>query len=302
MLFFFLLSLSWVDSEAVPKRPQITAQPLAVIEKMTPQTIKISRILSTVTSNRSEEDCYKLCWIQNGINYIEINKTVYKKVSNSVFFLTPDFDWKIHKNGTSASSGYIVYLPESVLEYPAFKNLHITKVRFFKSIDEIPKINLSPGIEKRVQSIIEMLDELISTNLENKEEAILSLLNTLFVYCDGKCNIKTFISDNGQKSALVYKFKKQIDKQFSEYHEVSAYAQLLHVSDKYLNECVKEVLGTNAKSLINEKLIMTARYELKFTDKPIKEIAYQLGFSSPDYFSYFLKKHTHLTPSQVRKS
>jgi AraC-like DNA-binding protein len=47
---------------------------------------------------------------------------------------------------------------------------------------------------------------------------------------------------------------------------------------------------------------MTARHELKFTDKLIKEIAYQLGFSSPDYFSYFLKKHTKSSPSQVRKN
>jgi len=269
---------------------------------MTLQTIKISSILKKVTSKRSEEDYYTLCWIQNGINHIEINKKKYKNVSNSVFFLTPDFDWEIHKNGSTVSSGYLLYLPKSVLEYPAFKNLHITQVRFFKSIDEIPKINLSPGIEKRVQSILEMIDELLSTNLPHREEAILSLLNTFFVYCDGKCNIKTFISDNNQKAALVYKFKKRIDKQFSEYHEVSAYAQLLHVSDKYLNECVKEVLGTNAKRLIDEKLIMTARHELKFTDKPIKEIAYQLGFSSPDYFSYFLKKHTKSSPSQVRKN
>ena len=269
---------------------------------MTPQTIKIAPILSKVTSSQSEENYYTLCWIQNGVQHIEINKTIYKDVSNSVFFLTPDFDWKIYKNGTSASSGYLLYLPKSVLDYPAFKNLHITQVRYFKSIDEIPKINLSPGIEKRVQSILEMLDELISTDLTHKEEAILSLLNTFFVYCDGKCNIKSFISDNNQKAALVYKFKKKIDKQFAEYHKVSAYAQILHVSDKYLNECVKEVLGTNAKSLIDEKLIMTARHELKFTDKPIKEIAYQLGFSSPDYFSYFLKKHTKSSPSQVRKN
>ncbi|WP_304238618.1 AraC family transcriptional regulator [Jiulongibacter sediminis] len=93
-----------------------------------------------------------------------------------------------------------------------------------------------------------------------------------------------------------------MDQQYSEQHEVSAYAQLLNVSEKYLNECVKDILGTNAKSLIAEKLVMTARHELKFDDKPIKEIAYQLGFSSPDYFSYFLKKHTNQSPSQTRKS
>ncbi|MFW5700790.1 MAG: helix-turn-helix domain-containing protein [Cyclobacteriaceae bacterium] len=269
---------------------------------MTPQNIKISPILQKVTSSQSDCDCYTLCWVHNGVDHIEINKTKYSNVSNSVFFLTPDFNWKIHKNETSASSGYLLYLPRNTLDYPAFKNLHITQVRLFKSSDEIPKINLSPGIEKRVQSILEMLDELISTNLTHKEEAILSLLNTFFVYCDGNCNIKTFISDNNQKAALVYRFKKRIDIQFSEHHEVSAYAKLLHVSDKYLNECVKEVLGTNAKGLIDEKLVMTARHELKFTDKPVKEIAYELGFSSPDYFSYFLKKHTGLPPSRMRKS
>ncbi len=269
---------------------------------MIPQGIKISPILNKVTASRSEEDYYTLCWIQKGVQHIEINKTKYGNVSNSVFFLTPDFDWKIYKNGTSSSSGYLLYLPKRVLDYPVFKNLHITQVRFFKSADEIPKINLSPDIEKRIQSILEMLDELISTNLAHREEAILSLLNTFFVYCDGKCNIKSFISDNNQKTALVYKFKKKIDQHFSEHHEVSKYAHLLHVSDRYLNECVKEVLGKNAKSLIEEKLVMTARQELKFTDKPIKEIAYNLGFSSPDYFSSFLKKHTNSSPSQTRKS
>jgi hypothetical protein len=50
------------------------------------------------------------------------------------------------------------------------------------------------------------------------------------------------------------------------------------------------------------QLVMTARHELKFTDKAIKEIAYELGFSSPDYFSYFLKKHTGSPPSKVKKS
>ncbi|HFA50733.1 MAG TPA: helix-turn-helix domain-containing protein [Bacteroidetes bacterium] len=266
------------------------------------QAIKISPILNKVTSKRSEEDCYTLCWLQNGIDHIEINQTKYKNVSNSVFFLTPNFDWKLYKTDSDSSSGYVLFIPRTLMDNPVFKNMLITQVRFFNSTDEIPKINLSPGIEKRVKSILEMLDELISTNLQNKEQAILSLLNTFFVYCDGKCNIKTFISDNNQKAALVYKFKKKIDKQFSEQHEVSGYAQLLHVSDKYLNECVKEVLGTNAKSLIAEKLVMTARHELKFTDKHIKEIAYELGFSSPDYFSYFLKKHTNLTPSQIRKN
>lgn len=262
-------------------------------------TIKISKLVNK-SASKQKEDCYTLCWIQNEVEAIEINNAQYPNVSNSIFFLHPELQWKIQKKDTSISSGYVLYLPKSVMDNPTFKNLHITDVRFFSN-NEIPKINLAPGIEKRIQSILEMLDELISTNLNHKEDAILALLKTFFVYCDGKCNIKSTITDNNSKSALVYNFKKIIDKRISEYHRVSEYAFLLHISNKYLNECVNEVLGVNAKSLIDEQLVMRSRHELKFTDKSVKEIAFGLGFSSPDYFNSYCKKHLGYPPSEFRR-
>lgn len=266
---------------------------------MKTDTVKISRIVNKTTS-KNGEGCYTVCWIQNEVEAIEINNTPYQNVTNSIFFLRPDFDWKIRKKDSSISAGYVLYLPKSILDNPTFKNLHITEVRFF-SYDEIPKINLAPGIEKRIQSILEMIDELVSTNLKNKEDAILALLNTFFVYCDGKCNIKSVITDNNSKSAIVYKYKKIIDQRISECHRVSEYANFLHLSNKYLNECVNEVLGVNAKSLIDEQLLMRSRHELKFSDKSVKEIAFELGFSSPDYFSSFCKKHLKHSPSEFRR-
>ncbi|MFX0556476.1 helix-turn-helix domain-containing protein [Maribacter sp. CXY002] len=145
-----------------------------------------------------------------------------------------------------------------------------------------------------------MLDELVDSHLNHKEDAIISLLNTFFVYGDGQCNIKSIISENSSKKAIVYQYKKLMDKHVCELHEVEEYAKILHVSAKYLNECVKETLGTTAKSLITEQRIMRARHHLKFTDKSIKEIGFELGFSSPDYFSYFYKQHTGFTPSMHR--
>jgi AraC family transcriptional regulator, transcriptional activator of pobA len=261
--------------------------------------IKISRIVHKTTS-KPAESCYTVCWVQNEVESIEINSTKYPYVRNAIFFFTPGLNWEIQRRDSSVSSGYVLHLPESVMDNPTFKNLHITDVRFF-SKNEIPKINLAPGIEKRIQSILEMLDELISTKLNHREDAILALLKTFFVYCDGKCNIKSAISDNNSKSALVYKFKKMIDKRIYDCHKVSDYAKLLHVSNKYLNECVNDILGVNAKSLIDEQLVMRSRYELKFSDKSVKEISFGLGFSSPDYFSSFCKKHMGFSPSDFRR-
>ncbi len=63
---------------------------------------------------------------------------------------------------------------------------------------------------------------------------------------------------------------------------------MLHVSPKYLNEYVHQSLRRNAKNLIIEQLEMRIRHALKFTDKSIKEISFELGFSSPDYFQLIL--------------
>ena len=93
-----------------------------------------------------------------------------------------------------------------------------------------------------------------------------------------------------------------MDQHVRAHHEVGYYANLLSISPKYLNECVQEVLSVSSKNIIVEQLLMRSRRELKFSTKTIKEIGFELGFSSPDYFSYFFKTHTGSTPSALRKT
>ncbi|MDE3741271.1 helix-turn-helix domain-containing protein [Maribacter polysaccharolyticus] len=267
---------------------------------MKPETINIVQIIKETTSGQNS-DKYAVCWIKNEVDGFEIDHVLYENVSNSIFFLSPKCTWKIIKKDRTVPSGYILYLDDEVLNNPILSNLHINKVRLFNS-GEIPLFKLSPGIEKRTQAILEMIDELLGSHLNHKDDAILSLLNTFFVYCDGQCNIKSIVSNNNSKTNIVYKFKKLVDKHIQEYHEVADYAKLLNISPKYLNECVKEVLFVSSKYIIIEQLLMRSRHSLKFSNKSIKEISFELGFSTPDYFSYFFKSQTGITPSSLRKS
>lgn len=264
-----------------------------------PDAIKISQITKETTVKPNSQD-FAVCWIKNEVKGIEIDGILYKNVSNSIFFLDPKFQWKILKKNSSKSSGYILYLAKEVLNNPVLSNLDINKVRLFNS-GELPLFKLSSGIEKRIQAILEMIDELLGSHLNHKDDAILSLLNTFFVYCDGQCNIKSVVSNNNSKTNIVYKFKKLVDKHVLENHEITFYANLLNISPKYLNECVQEVLSVSSKSIVIEQLLMRSRHELKFSNKSIKEISFDLGFSSPDYFSYFFKTHTGITPTSLRK-
>ena len=267
---------------------------------MNKEDIKISRIIEQ-TSTKPKGNYYSVIWVKNNVEGIKIDDILYKNISNSIFFLDPKYHWEILTNTETTSNGHILFLSNKILNEPILNKLHINEVALLNS-NTIPRINLSPGIEVGIQAILEMIDELIGSHLNHKHQAILSLLNTFFIYCDGQCNIKSLINDNSSKPVIVYKFKKLINAKISEFHDVAYYSDLLNVSSKYLNECVQETLNVNAKSLITEQLIMKSRSNLKFTNKTIKQISFDLGFSSPDYFSYFFKNQTGTTPSLFRKN
>ncbi|MDF2430729.1 MAG: hypothetical protein JWP44_360 [Mucilaginibacter sp.] len=83
-------------------------------------------------------------------------------------------------------------------------------------------------------------------------------------------------------------------------HEVEEYATLLQLPARKLTAVCKRYSGKGAKELINQKLISEAKRALQFTYNPVKEIAYQLKFSSPEQFSHFFKKYVSQSPNSYR--
>jgi signal transduction histidine kinase/DNA-binding response OmpR family regulator/ABC-type xylose transport system substrate-binding protein len=65
---------------------------------------------------------------------------------------------------------------------------------------------------------------------------------------------------------------------------------------------VQALLDMNVIDYLAEIRLRKARYLLKETTKPMAEIAYETGFSSPAYFTTFFKQHTQKTPSEYRKT
>ncbi|WP_199287739.1 hypothetical protein [Pseudotamlana carrageenivorans] len=72
--------------------------------------------------------------------------------------------WKIIKNDQISHAGYMLYLSREVLNHPQLSKLHINQIRLF-SQGEIPLFKLSPRIELRTQAILEMIDELLGSQL-----------------------------------------------------------------------------------------------------------------------------------------
>jgi AraC family transcriptional regulator, transcriptional activator of pobA len=117
-------------------------------------------------------------------------------------------------------------------------------------------------------------------------------------------NINAALIDgyNDQEKQLYRQFIEMVSQQYQQLHDVAHYAKLLHVTPRRLSDICKSCSGTGAKQIINGQLIAEAKRNLQFSAAPIKEIAYQLHFSTPEQFSNFFKKIVSASPSDYRSS
>jgi len=81
----------------------------------------------------------------------------------------------------------------------------------------------------------------------------------------------------------------------------SNYAGALHVSTKHLNKIVFNTLKISTSDLIHQRVLLEAKRLLTHGDLSIQEIAFQLGYNDPSYFTRLFKKKVGVTPSDFMK-
>jgi AraC-like DNA-binding protein len=82
--------------------------------------------------------------------------------------------------------------------------------------------------------------------------------------------------------------------------DVDQLASVACISKPYLIRLFKREFGTSPVQYINKKKVEKAQLLLFSTDKPVKEIAYVMGFSDHSYFIRLFRKLTGLTPQEYR--
>jgi len=81
---------------------------------------------------------------------------------------------------------------------------------------------------------------------------------------------------------------------------VSFCAQQMNLSPNYLSDLLRTETGKNTQEHIHFALLDKARQMLSGTDLSVAEIAFELGFEYPQYFSRLFKMKTGKTPALYR--
>jgi len=78
-------------------------------------------------------------------------------------------------------------------------------------------------------------------------------------------------------------------------------AHKMSVSQRYLSDTLKKETGKTTTEHLQLQLIDTAKNILLQPNKSISEVAYELGFEYPQYFSKLFKKKEGISPTEYRE-
>ena len=99
---------------------------------------------------------------------------------------------------------------------------------------------------------------------------------------------------------LFNRFMMLLERDYKISRDVNYYAAQMNISSKYLTNIVNQVTGHTPKTIIDQYVILQLKLHLKRSTQSIKEMAWEFHFADVSFFCRYFKKHTGLTPQQIR--
>lgn len=104
------------------------------------------------------------------------------------------------------------------------------------------------------------------------------------------------------RALLVQGFRRAVNQRFRSGASIESYAKELGVTASRLRAACTTIANASPAEILHERIMAEAKRLLLYTDLPVAEIGYHLGFDEPAYFSRFFTKREGRSPSAVRAS
>ena len=251
-------------------------------------------------------DCYSISLkkiVKGDLNY---GRTTYDFTNGAMIFLAPRQVLQWDNSAVFEQKGFSINFHEDFLKGTELAQ-QIKKYGFF-SYSANEALHLSPKEEKQIESIVENIEIEYQNNQDKfSKDIIISQLSTLLKYSN-RFYERQFL----HRKELSHSLLEQFNQYVSEYFEsgqlqekgvpsIEQIAYQMSVSQRYLSDTLKKETGKTTTEHLQLRLIDEAKNVLLHPNKSIAEVAYELGFEYPPYFSRLFKKKEGISPTEYRK-
>lgn len=211
---------------------------------------------------------------------------------------------------TSKVTGWmLVFHPDLLRKYPLGKK--IGTYGFFSYT-----VHEALHLAEREETLLDRLLDNLRAECERpidafSQDVLVGQIEMLLTYADRFYHrqflTRRTVEHDRDEGSLLSRFETVLTGYFAQEAElplpsVQFFADALKVSPAYLSDMLRIVTGQNTQHHIHQALIEKAKQRLLTTSLTINELAFQLGFEYPQYFSRLFKQKTGLSPVAFRFS
>ena len=246
---------------------------------------------------------FSLIWLSEGEGQVKADVATYDFKPNMLFAFSPYQPFMF--SATQPVKGIVIHFhPDFYCIHKHQKEVACNGILFNNIYD--PPFTF---IDETAKQTFAMLLEQIKTEMQSpalaQYELLISYLKIILITASRLKNEQQpeLLADVGSKEPFVLQdLKDAIEKDFKTKHSPSDYAKTLNISATALAKMTKTYFNKTLSELIAERIVIEAKRELYLTNKPIKQIAYDLGYDDEYYFSRFFKTNAEVSPQLYRET
>lgn len=240
-----------------------------------------------------------LIWTRDEKTTIEFEGQQYTLPKNTIICLTHFFEVKF----ISIDRACVIKFNREfycVIDHDA--EVGCKGVLFFGA-NQLPYFQI-PDVElEKFETVWKMFQIELETKDEMQLEMLQTMLKRFLILCT-----RVYKSQNQltaiqlEENNIIREFNYLVEQHFKTKHSVQDYADMLNKSAKTLSNVFAKVSDKSPLQIIHDRIAIEAKRYLTYTDKSVKEIAYDLGFEDIQTFSRFFKKMEDKSPLDFKNS
>ena len=107
-------------------------------------------------------------------------------------------------------------------------------------------------------------------------------------------------NSRSREQTIFDRFLQLVTQHCTEQHQIGYYAERMYLTERYLSTVIRQTSGTTAKDWIDRALITRIKIELRHTDKSAAQIAEEMHFANPSFFSKYFRRLTGMPPGEYK--
>jgi AraC family transcriptional regulator, transcriptional activator of pobA len=166
---------------------------------------------------------------------------------------------------------------------------------------QLPIINIPDDELEKFNTVWRMMELEMESKDELQLEMLQSMVKRFVILCTRIYKTQEQYTTLGDRNMdTIREYNYLVEQHFRTEHSVAAYASMLHKSPKTLANLFSKISSKTPLQYIQERRMLEARRLLRYTDKSIKEIAFEIGFEDLQTFGRFFKNYQGSSPTEFK--